>query len=256
MTAPETLHRVPRRPWAWLPWLVASQVLVVTTWAFWGWKAGLPLMVVTHALFMVPVFLPNSRFYLPVLSRLPGQDVWLTIDDGPSEETPAVLDLLEAHGATATFFLVGERAAARPELVREILARGHSLGNHSHSHPQHRFWRLGPAQMRAEIDQCQQALAQIAGAPPRWYRSVVGMTNPFVAPALRRHGLTRVGWSARGFDGVNCQPQDVLARVLPALKPGAIVLLHEGARHGHNLAIIGGVLDALKANGLRARAPV
>ena len=87
---------------------------------------------------------------------------------------------------------VGERAAARPELVREVLRRGHELGNHSQSHPQARFWRLGPRALLREIDDCQQALAAIAGAPPRWYRSVVGMTNPFVAAALRRHGLARV----------------------------------------------------------------
>uniref|UniRef100_UPI00227E2D39 polysaccharide deacetylase family protein n=1 Tax=Escherichia coli TaxID=562 RepID=UPI00227E2D39 len=96
------------------------------------------------------VFLPNSRFYAPVLSRVPdaGNSVWLTIDDGPGPETRAVLDLLARHQARATFFLVGERALAQPELVAEILRRGHDIGNHSHSHPQARFWRLGPAAMR------------------------------------------------------------------------------------------------------------
>ena len=66
-------------------------------------------MVASHALFMVPVFLPNSRFYAPVLSRVPdaGNSVWLTIDDGPGPETRAVLDLLDRHQARATFFLVG-----------------------------------------------------------------------------------------------------------------------------------------------------
>jgi len=257
MTVPETLHRIPRRPWRWLPWLVASQLLVVLAWWKVGWLLGLPLMVASHALFMVPVFLPNSRFYSPVLSRLPGDAprVWLTIDDGPSDETPAVLDLLDRHQAKATFFMVGERALARPELVQQVLARGHDLGNHSHSHPQSRFWRLGPATMGKEISACQQALTEVAGTPPCWYRSVVGMTNPFVAPALKRLGLTRVGWSARGFDGVNCTPQSVLERLRPDLQPGAIVLLHEGAAHGHNLAIIEAVLLELQARGLRAELP-
>ena len=257
MTVPETLHRIPRRPWRWLPWLLLSQLLVVLAWVGLGWAVGLPLMVASHALFMVPVFLPNSRFYAPVLSRLPGNAprVWLTIDDGPSPETPAVLDLLDRYQAKATFFLVGERALAHPELVRQMLARGHSLGNHSHGHPQTRFWRLGPAAMAAQIGQCQQALAAIAGQPPRWYRSVVGMTNPFVAPALRQWQLTRVGWSARGYDGVACEPQDVVARIAAQLGPGAIVLLHEGAAHGHNLAIIEAVLQALQDRGLRAELP-
>ena len=151
--------------------------------------------------------------------------------------------------------MVGERAAARPELVREVLRRGHELGNHSQSHPQARFWRLGPRALLREIDDCQQALAAIAGAPPRWYRSVVGMTNPFVAAALRRHGLARVGWSARGFDGVACQPAAVTQRIVRDLVPGAIVLLHEGAAHGHNLAIVEAVLQQLQVRGLQARLP-
>lgn len=255
MTAPETLHRIPVHPWRWLPWLLVSQLLVVLAWWQLGWAWGLPLLLASHALFVVPVFLPNSRFYAPVLSRVPGPEVWLTIDDGPSDETPAILDLLDRYDAKATFFMVGERAAARPELVREVLRRGHELGNHSHSHPQARFWALGPAQMAREIGQCQQALAAIAGTPPRWYRSVVGMTNPFVAAALKRHGLVRVGWSARGFDGVGCTPDGVVARIAPDLAPGAIVLLHEGAAHGHNLAIIEAVLQQLQARGLRARPP-
>ena len=257
MTVPETLHRIPRRPWRWLPWLVASQLLVAVAWWKAGWWVGLPLMVASHALFMVPVFLPNSRFYAPVVSRLPGAAprVWLTIDDGPSEETPAVLDLLDRYQAKATFFMVGERALARPDLVRQVLARGHDLGNHSHSHPQTRFWRLGPERMGAEISTCQQALTEVAGAPPRRYRSVVGMTNPFVAPALKALGLVRVGWSARGFDGVGCTPEGVLARLLPDLQPGAIVLLHEGAAHGQNLAIIERVLQELDERGLKAELP-
>lgn len=258
MTVPETLHRIPRRPWRWLPWLLLSQLAVVLAWWAWGWTIGLPLMVASHALFLVPVFLPNSRFYAPVLSHLPApaEQVWLTIDDGPSEETPAVLDLLDRYQAKATFFMVGERASARPERVRQVLARGHDLGNHSHRHPQTRFWRLGPATMADEIAQCQQALTDIAGTPPRWYRSVVGMTNPFVAPALKRWGLTRVGWSARGFDGVDCQPQVVVDRIVARLRPGAIVLLHEGAAHGHNLGIIEAVLQAIQARGLSAALPL
>ena len=81
------------------------------------------------------------------------------------------------------------------------------------------------------------------------------MTNPFVGPVVQHLGLTRVGWSARGFDGVDCTPAQVLARLLPDLKPGAIVLLHEGSGHGHNLQIIEGVLQALHERRLQARLP-
>ncbi len=259
MTTPETLHRMPGGRPHWPGWLVLSQLLVAVAWSAAGWAWGLPLLLASHAVFLVPVFLPNSRFYGPVCSRLPeaaGNVVWLTIDDGPGPDTLAVLDLLDRHDARATFFVVGEHAQAQPALVREILRRGHDLGNHSHTHPQTRFWRLGPKAMAAEIEQCQQVLQAICGQPPRWYRSVVGMTNPFVAPVLRRLALRRAGWSARGYDGVDCTAAQALARLLPDLRPGAIVLLHEGAAHGQNPAIIEGVLCALAERGLQARLPL
>ena len=258
MTTPETLNRATCGFRHWLAWLVVSQLLVAAVWFVKGWEWGLPLLLASHAVFVVPVFLPNSRFYAPVRSRLPhasGNVVWLTIDDGPGPDTLAVLDLLDRHDARATFFVVGERAQAHPALVQEILRRGHDLGNHSHTHPQARFWRLGPVAMSAEIEQCQQVLQAISGQPPRWYRSVVGMTNPFVAPVLRRLALQRVGWSARGYDGVDCTASQALARLRPDLRPGAIVLLHEGAAHGQNPAIIEGVLEALAERGLQARLP-
>ncbi len=257
MSAPETLHRIPSRPYRWWGWLLASQLLVLAVWWIAGWRWGLPALLASHAAFVVPVFLPRARLYAPVLARLPGAAprVWLTIDDGPSDDTPALLELLDAHDAKATFFLVGERAARRPELVREILRRGHGIGNHSHSHPQAWFWALGPRRMSAEIGQAQRVLAGIAGAPPRWYRSVVGMTNPFVAAPLRAHGLTRVAWSARGFDGVDCEVDATVARIVRDLHPGAIVLLHEGAAHGHNPAILRGVLQALRERGLETMIP-
>ena len=257
MTMVETLHCPPRWPWRALLGFVLSQLLAVAVWLLAGWGWGLGVLLASHALFLLPVFLPNSRFYTPVTRRLAdaGKAVWLTIDDGPGRDTAAVLDLLDRYQAKATFFLVGERALAHPELVREVVGRGHEVGNHSHSHPQSRFWRLGPAAMAREIGQCQQALQAITGRPTRWYRSVVGMTNPFVGPVVQHLGLTRVGWSARGFDGVDCTPGQVLARLLPDLQPGAIVLLHEGSGHGHNLQIIEGVLQALHERGLQARLP-
>lgn len=254
----QTLYRIPVHAWRWLWWLLLSQLAVAALWWQLGWVAGLSALFLSHAVFVLPVFLPNSGFYAPVLSRLPspGRQVWLTIDDGPSDDTLAILDLLDRHDAQATFFLVGERAIAHPALVQAIRARGHGIGNHSHSHPQARFWALGPAQLAREIGDCQRALVQLGGTTPRWYRSVVGMTNPFVAAALKRHRLTRVGWSARGFDGVDCQPQQVIGRISPQLKPGAIVLLHEGAAHGHARVIIEAILEELQARGLQARIPV
>jgi peptidoglycan/xylan/chitin deacetylase (PgdA/CDA1 family) len=237
--------------------LLASQALVAWAWWRFGWKVGLPLVLATHALFCWGVFRPQSRLFSPALSRLPTDDnvAWLTIDDGPSADTRAVLDLLDAHGAKATFFLVGERARQRPDDVREIARRGHGIGNHSASHPSAMFWSLGPRRMRAEIERTQGILRDIAGTAPRWFRAVVGMANPFVSAPLRDLGLARVAWCARGYDAVAADPALVLARIERGLRPGAIVLLHEGAPHGRNVETISLVLDRLDALGYRSVLP-
>ncbi|MGY0504905.1 polysaccharide deacetylase family protein [Luteimonas sp. e5] len=255
----DALHQPPRHPHRWWGWLIASQLLVLLVgWRWgWGWRIGLPLMVLSHLPFWWGVLWPYSRLYGPVLCRLPTQapEVWLTIDDGPSADTPALLDLLDEFGARATFFLVAQRAAAQPQLVAEIVHRGHDIGNHSHSHPQAWFWALGPRRMRAQIEQAQATLTALAGRAPRWFRAVVGMSNPFVQAPLRDLGLARVAWSARGFDGVGYPPQRVLARLAPQLKPGAIVLLHEGGADGRHVEILRRVLEELERRGLRAVLP-
>lgn len=252
----DALHRPPRRPHAWLPLLLASQALVAAAWWAWGAGVGVPLLLASHAVAWWGVLAPNAALYGPVLSRLPAADgVWLTIDDGPSEDTAAILDLLDAHRARATFFLVGERAAARPGLVREIARRGHGIGNHSATHPQARFWALGPRRMRRELDQAQCQLGAITGVAPRWFRAVVGHANPFVHAPLRELGLARVAWSARGFDAVEGDVARVVSRIERGLAPGAIVLLHEGASHGRSVEMIAAVLQRMDALGLRAVMP-
>lgn len=257
MSMDETLYCPRSLRWRPLVMLLLAVLVVAVVWSQLGSGWGLVALLLAPGLFVLPVFLPNSGFYAPVLSCWDGagQRIWLTIDDGPSADTEALLALLASHQARATFFLVGERAAAQPALVRAIVAAGHSIGNHSHSHPQAWWWALGPAALSRQIGQCQQQLAAITGSAPRWYRSVVGHTNPFVAAVLRRHGLCRVGWSARGYDGVAAEVPAVLARITPQLLPGAIVLLHEGGPAGQAEAVLDGVLQAAAQRGLRADIP-
>ena len=137
-------------PIVWWVALLLAHAAVVAAWWRYGWHVGLPALMAVHLLVVWGTLRPASRLFGPALTRLDPDErvLWLTIDDGPCEETPAVLDLLDAHGAKATFFLVGASARRRPDLVREIVRRGHGIGNHSDSHPTHRFWALGPGAMR------------------------------------------------------------------------------------------------------------
>jgi peptidoglycan-N-acetylglucosamine deacetylase len=251
------LHCPPRHPHVWIAFLLASQLLALAVWSRYGWQVGLPFMIATHLPFWWGVLGPKSWLYSPVLVRLPTTQrcVWLTIDDGPSADTPEVLDLLDAHAAKATFFVVGERARMHPDLIRDIVRRGHTLGNHSATHPAGWFWALGPRRMDGEITRAQAILQDITGSAPRWFRAVVGFANPFVSAPLKRHGLARVAWTARGFDAVVADPRKVLASIERQLRPGAIVLLHEGAAHGRNVETLGLVLQRLQVLGYRSVLP-
>lgn len=257
MPAATVLHTVPRHPHAWAAFALVLHLAVALAWWRLGWHWGLGLLMALHLGFVWGTLRPGSRLFGPVRRRFPTarREAWLTIDDGPSDDTPAILDLLDRHGAKATFFLVGQRAQARPELVREITARGHGIGNHSHTHPQARFWALGPRAMRREILDCQRTLAGITGVAPRWFRAVVGHANPFVHAPLRDAGLSRLAWSARGYDAVESDPVRITASIARDLTPGAILLLHEAAPHGRSVEVIAAVLDALAGEGYRCVVP-
>lgn len=220
-----------------------------------GW--AIATLLAGGALLVWGSLYPHSRLFGPVLTRLATRrrEVWLTFDDGPCADTPALLDLLDRHGARATFFLVGARARRHPGLVRDIVRRGHQVANHTESHPAGHFWLLGPGALAAQIEGAQATLAALSGTRPRWFRAVAGLGNPFLAPVLRRAGLERVSWTVRGFDGVDGDDERVLARLRRRLCPGAIVLLHEGGAPGRSVALAGRLLAALEALGYRVAPP-
>ncbi|WP_286543847.1 polysaccharide deacetylase family protein [Variovorax fucosicus] len=195
------------------------------------WAIG--AVVLNHVLITGAGLTPRSHLLGPNVTRLPQsaidrREVALTIDDGPDPEvTPRVLDLLDAAGQRATFFCIAERVAAHPALARAIVARGHSIQNHTAKH-RHNFSFLGPRGYAAEIARAQDMLADITGARPSCFRAPAGLRNPFLAPVLHRLGLTLVSWTRRGFDTREREPAKVLARLTEGLAAGDILLLHDG----------------------------
>lgn len=176
---------------------------------------------------------PRSTLLGPNHSRLPAANsaadaVALTFDDGPDPKlTPRVLDLLAEHRMRATFFCVARRARELPALVREIVARGHSVQNHSDRHLHH-FALMGPRALRAEIDRAQQTLADLTGTRPHCFRAPAGFRNPLLDPVLHRLDLHLVSWTRRGFDTTTADPHRVLRRLTRKLAAGDILLLHDG----------------------------
>jgi peptidoglycan/xylan/chitin deacetylase (PgdA/CDA1 family) len=198
--------------------------------ALWPWVAG--AVLVNHVLLALGGLWPRSTWLGANMRRLPDaavarREVAVTIDDGPDPEvTPQVLALLDAHGAKATFFCIAEQAARHPQLVREIVARGHSVQNHSHRHS-HTFSLLGPQAFAREIQRSQETLAQLTGQRPTFFRAPAGFRNLFLAPVLDRHGLQLVSWTRRGFDTARRDPAGVLQRLVRTLAAGDILLLHD-----------------------------
>jgi peptidoglycan/xylan/chitin deacetylase (PgdA/CDA1 family) len=174
--------------------------------------------------------LPSQQAFGPAATsfKTGRREVWLTIDDGPDPaSTPVVLELLKRHRARATFFVVGAQVEKYPELARRIAAEGHTIGNHTQTHPSNDFWCAAPARIAAEIDRCIAALL-LADAPfERYFRPPVGIRNFFLDPQLSSRGMDLVLWDARGLDGAGRNPDDALARIARRTHPGAIIVAHE-----------------------------
>jgi peptidoglycan/xylan/chitin deacetylase (PgdA/CDA1 family) len=231
------------RPSAW-PWIVSFVVadhLVITAAGLW----------------------PRSRLLGPNLTRLPPaaierRQVAITIDDGPDPEvTPQVLDILAAARVHATFFCIGERALRHPDLCRRIAAEGHAVENHGHRH------RVGTAFLGIrgwlrEAGDAQRALTGITGRPPRYFRALAGLRNPFLEPALVKAGLRLASWTRRGFDTRESDARRVHLRLARNLAAGDILLLHDGhaARTAAGVplivAVLPGLLEEISAKGLVA----
>jgi peptidoglycan/xylan/chitin deacetylase (PgdA/CDA1 family) len=239
---------------------VAAAGLALAVPAVAPWALG--AVVLNHAVITSAGLWPRSSLLGPNLTRLPAAavargEIALTLDDGPDPEvTPRVLAQLDRAGARVTFFCIAERARAQPALTREIVARGHSVQNHSQLH-RHNFSLLGPRGMAAEIERAQETLADITGVRPTCFRAPAGLRNPFLDPVLHRLGLRLVSWTRRGFDTRERDPRRVLMRLCDGLARGDILLMHDGhaARGTSGRAVVLDalplLLDRLRGDGLR-----
>jgi len=152
----------------------------------------------------------------------------LSFDDGPSETTPAVLDVLREHHAHATFFVVGQWVEQRPETVRRAVSEGHELGNHTFDHVDAAHERDDDV-LRDQIRRTSAAIERATGEAPRLMRPPYGKDVARVARLAGELGLDpTVLWSAQGWDWDTTPASEIEALVLRDCAPGGIVLLHDG----------------------------
>jgi len=195
-----------------------------------SWPMLLAVLGVLLVVIGLGVTLPQLQLFGPFVCRGVSNQrrVALTFDDGPdARSTPALLDLLKESGVTVAFFCVGARVAANSDLAARMVREGHLLGNHSNAHSNFTNF-FGAARLKAELEVAQLAIRKATGITPTLFRPPMGLSNPRVFAVARALGLQVIGWSARGLDTITKNPDHVVARTLRGLKPGAILLLHDG----------------------------
>jgi peptidoglycan/xylan/chitin deacetylase (PgdA/CDA1 family) len=205
------------------PWIIASPAVVAAV-------AGVTAYGAVH---------PGSQLFGPTIRHTASpRDLAITFDDGPNPAmTPKLLDLLQRSAARATFFLIGRYVRECPDLVREISARGHTIGCHTDTHPNLLF--AGPRRIHDELLRGSDAIASVTGALPKWFRPPWGFRNPWLAPATRELNLRVVMWSVLPSDWRAPSAAWLIDRMQPistrasanakqANATGDILCLHDG----------------------------
>ena len=149
----------------------------------------------------------------------------LTFDDGPSESTPRIIEILERYRVPATFFQCGANVERLPAVARAVAEAGHPIGNHSYSHP--KLYFRARHFIESELRLAQERIEQHTGLRPRWFRAPYGVRWFGLGPAQRRLQLTGVMWTVIGYDW-KLKADAIVRRVGGGVSNGAIVCLHDG----------------------------
>jgi peptidoglycan-N-acetylglucosamine deacetylase len=174
------------------------------------------------------VVAPSSQLFGPTIRGTgDASSIALTFDDGPNPAvTPGLLALLDRCNVKVTFFLIGERVRAAPELAKEIAARGHIVGNHTDTHRSLPF--LSSQRIAEELDRCDDSIAAVTGKKPRWMRPPFGYRSPLLDGIVRKRGAAGVVmWSQSARDW-KPRPAAAVIQRLRRVQRGDIVLLHDG----------------------------
>ena len=169
----------------------------------------------------------SSAVFAPNLWRGPSgtRSLALTFDDGPSESTPEILEILAQYRVPATFFMCGANVDRLPAVARAVADDGHEIGNHSYAHPY--LFLKTPAGIRSDLARAQRSIADHTGVTPRWLRAPFGVRWFGLRRAQAELGLTGVMWTAIGYDW-ELGADEVTARMAAKAANGSILCLHDG----------------------------
>ena len=173
-------------------------------------------------------------------------NIFLTFDDGPSIYTEEILDILDEYGVKTTFFLVDIWSQRFPELVQEIVARGHEIGNHSATHPQ--MSKLSVEKIAQELRLMSDEAEKLTGVRPRLFRPPYGDYNNQVVLTARAEGYEVIQWSVDSLDWKNKGTEDLIRRATQSVKSGDIVLFHNDSQY--IVEALPAVLQAYQKQGL------
>lgn len=175
--------------------------------------------------------------------------VAVTFDDGPSEYTPRVLDVLGKHKARATFFVLGQEIARKPDRISRIANAGHEIGNHTYGHPS--LTGLSESARIQEIRRTQKQLEILGDRAPCILRPPFGSVDSEVLNTLRKTGFASIGWSVETSDYLKPSPDDMSHEVLSNVEPGSIVLMHDGGGdRSSTVKALPSILNGLQHKGL------
>jgi len=200
---------------------------------------------------------PSSQTYGKIVTHGPRDEqlVALTFDDGPNDPwTLKIAGVLDSYGVKGTFFVTGQSTDAHPEIVRELVARGDLVGNHSyHHHKRDAIFELH----YQELDRAERSIAAAAGVCPAFYRIPNGFHTPWQLHAVSSRHMETIGWDVNPNDWERHNADSLAHSVVKSAKAGSIIVLHDGedtrsvTDRSTTLAALPAIIEGLQDKGLR-----
>jgi len=210
-------------------------------------------------LFLIPIFIIHvsivlygvlnldfNYFFTTITQGDTNQNqIAITFDDGPVEQSLEMLKLLEEHDVPATFFCIGKNIEQYPAILQQMDKQGHLIGNHSYTHA-HSFDFYPSKKVLQELNDCSKIIKKTINKKPLFFRPPNGVSNPMIAKALKQTKLKSIGWNIRTFDTSIKNPDALFKKVCKKIKPGAIILMHDTMPH--TVTLVSNLITYCKEN--------